>query len=322
METLSSREVQAVLHVLDESDKSLANIEIVKKIINMNLLPKKENTSEGCWKNSLKSRVSRAIKKLKELNILSVEQIGKTNEYFSISKNALQRWRPFYHHFSDTYRLSLYPQEFILSRPKISLYGVTKEMEESSPRIKEITIEIKKLIDELGETKKKYRQSFLERDFDKAQRSMKKNRLKKFLRKYNQVLVHIINHTDWTEEMLLKNLSNLFGFREVVLSGVGSEDFKKLKDILPREDKKLSDQRIKIKYKHWAVSTILDFELWDYPYFRRDLSQLDDPEKQNLMRFLIKIQGATKELYPTRISIVAHSDLIPKIPEEIKIPLL
>ena len=72
METLSSREVQAVLHVLDESDKSLANIEIVKKIINMNLLPKKENTSEGCWKNSLKSRVSRAIKKLKELNILSL----------------------------------------------------------------------------------------------------------------------------------------------------------------------------------------------------------------------------------------------------------
>lgn len=324
---LKRKEVQAVLLILKEIKEPLTNIDLVNSAISMNLLKGK--------KNSLKVRVSRSLGFLCDMKLVKYNKLGKKTKSYYLSDKFRQNLSPAICQFSDSHILSTYPADLIFSRPNITFYGISEEMynlEKNSGifrELNEIIKTIKEQIQKLESVKKAYRLPIITKNFEKFLNKRKSSKIKKFLNIYKPVLIHILNATDWDEELLLERINkggfdsgfrglNFINTKYIKISKLPKErakelkkkekeDLERLRKILPRNEQKWSDKQIKKKYGECKISLCYGMELWEHHSFHNDLNKLTTKEREDLAKFLGLIIKKTLSLYPTKITLVGNS---------------
>ena len=315
---IKGKEIQTILQILKSAKKDLSNIEIAEEIIRMKLFPKN--------KNSAKSRISRTLKYLTNLDLVTINRIGKTN-FYQLSQHFSSNFYPLEKQYSDTYWISSYPSDMIYSKPRVSIYGLPEDFKKkdkmwgkkSYHRIMYIENEIKKYVDEIKEIKKTYRKEFIKEEFNRRLKTLKGSKVKTFAKKYSEVLIHFLNYTDWDKESILKNLPFPSGWRKIEFN----KDKEKLIKLLSKKERELSDKNLREKYSGYIIKkgkkkgkwhetegtimTIYGMELWKYPDFYEKINKLTELEIKKLSKILNNILKKVQKLYPTRVSIVAHT---------------
>ena len=164
------------------------------------------------------------------------------------------------------------------------------------------------IMNKLLELKKEHRKKELKINFNKRLKKAKNKSVKSFLKHYSEVLLHIINSTDPDKEFLKKFIT-VGGHRTISFSNISSEDIDRIREILPKKEKNLSVDQLKEKYKDGIlVFNCQGLELWskNYYYFK-DVNNLSSKEKNEVVKFLLKVIKDTIHLYPTNIIILTKS---------------
>jgi hypothetical protein len=299
LELLESKEARAVLLALKEAKKPHVNSEIARIIIEKQFLLGK--------KRAIESRVARTIHLLKDLNLIRVRKLGSSPVY-ELSKTFKNNMLNYMHQFSDSYKLSGYPPNLIFSLPSITLYGIPEKMYSPSSnsrtffKLKKLIENLKLEIKQLESIKKEYRLPFLSNAFEEELAKQKKKTFFKFSSHYREVLINLLNYTDWSEEHLKESIRMLFngGFRTIT-----DKDVPFLRKGLRNKDKHLTVSQIKKKFPQ--IQKVYGYDLVSYPYFFNDFSKFTDNQKEDLIKFFSKVLQKVNYLYPTRVTIVGNS---------------
>jgi len=185
IKNLKRQETRAVILVLLSSKKRLANVQIIKKALEDDLIRGKMP--------SLRVMVSRTLAKLNELGLVKVQKTGGNNLY-SIQPNARGKLMTLMAPYSDYAKFSLFHKNAIFHTwMGVTIYGVTKETEKKAGS--ELTMAIsglRNVTSRLESLKDKQRKEFLEKYMAKTIKRYKNLRLKRFLRKDKNILLELM----------------------------------------------------------------------------------------------------------------------------------
>jgi len=185
IKNLKRQETRAVILVLLSSKKRLANVQIIEKALEDDLIRGKMP--------SLRVMVSRTLAKLSELGLVKIQRTGGNNLY-SIQPNAKGKLMTLMAPYSDYAKLSLFRKNAVFHTwMGVTIYGITKETEEKAGS--ELTMAIsglRKVTSRLESLKDKQRREFLEEYIAKTTKKFKDLRLKRFLKKNKNILLELM----------------------------------------------------------------------------------------------------------------------------------
>ncbi len=225
IKNLKRQETRAVILVLLSSQKRLANVQIIKKALEDDLIRGKMP--------SLRVMVSRTLAKLGELGIARFHKVGGTNLY-SIHPNARDKLMTLMAPYSDYAKLSLFHKNAIYpTRMGVTLYGITKEIEEKAGS--EMTMAISSLrnvTSRLESLKDKQRKEFLEEYVTKIAKKFKDLRLKRFFNKNKKILVELMESKEslFIDKAFLEKQNKHFK----IFKNLNKTEQNKVKDILEK----------------------------------------------------------------------------------------
>ena len=185
IKNLKRQETRAVIIVLLSSKKKLANVQIIKKALEDDLIRGKMP--------SLRVMVSRTLAKLSELRIVKVHKI-RGNNLYSIHPNARWKLMTLMAPYSDYAKLSLFHKNAIYhTNIGVTIYGITKETEEKAGSEIGIAISgLRNVTSRLESLKNKQKREFLEEYLTKTTKRHKNLKLKSFLRKNKNILLELM----------------------------------------------------------------------------------------------------------------------------------
>jgi len=220
IKNLKRQETRAVILVLLSSKKKLANVQIIKKALEDDLIRGKMT--------SLRVMVSRTLARLGELGIVKIHKI-RGNNLYSIQPNARGKLMTLMAPYSDYAKLSLFHKNAIFHTwMGVTIYGITKETEEKAGS--ELTMAIsglRNVTSKLESLKNNQRRQFLEEYIAKTiKRSKRDLKLKKYLSKNKSPLIELME-------------SKKALFIETVFSDNQDNHFKIFKNLNKKEKKKI-----------------------------------------------------------------------------------
>lgn len=225
IKNLKRQETRAVILVLLSSKKKLANVQIIEKALEEDLIRGKMP--------SLRVMVSRTLAKLDELGIVKVHKTGGNNLY-SIQANARGKLMTLMAPYSDYAKLSLFHKNAIFHTwMGVTIYGITKETEEKAGS--ELTMAIsglRKVTSRLESLKDEQRKEFLEGYTTKTIKRYKNLRLKGFLKKNKNILLELME----TKESLFidKSFSDKQNKYSKMFKNLKKSEQNKIKKILEK----------------------------------------------------------------------------------------
>ena len=225
IKNLKRQETRAVIIVLLSSKKRLANVQIIKKALEDDLIRGKMT--------SLRVMVSRTLAKLNELGIVKIHKVGGNNLY-SIQPNARGKLMTLMAPYSDYAKLSLFHKNAIFHTwMGVTIYGITKETEEKAGS--ELTMAIsglRNVTSRLESLKDKQRREFLEEYMAKTIKRFKNLRLKRFLSKNKSVLIGLMESKEalFIDKAFLDNQNKYFK----VFKNLNKTEQNKVKNLLEK----------------------------------------------------------------------------------------